>query len=603
MSACEGLHCVTNSVGAADSLFASLVRTILAAQCAIYSDHDKFPKNYAKSPTFDGDALNFDFIIVGSGAGGSVVAGRLSENPNYKVLLIEAGGNPPLESDVDYLYSSYATRACLSNSGLCPISRGKMLGGTTSMNGMYYSRGDRDNYNKWAANGCVGWDYDSVLKYFKKSEHNLHEPFLQGNSSQYHSGSGPMQVSFLGNVTSAYQLFIDAAIERGVPINEDPNGANELGITSLQFMAANGRRESSATAFINPVQNRSNLFVMKESYVTKILIDPANTATGVNIDYNGKSYTATASKEVILSAGVIESPKLLMLSGVGPAEELNAHNIPVKQNLPVGKNLQDHVCVLVFTQADGVADEASATDALDYTYQLAIHKRGPYANQLGIASFLNTEPTVQYPNHENIYITFAKNTSDLAGFIHVVSLNASAFQAVFDANIEHDILATFIFYLQPESHGTIKLNGTNPYNHPIIDPNYFDKQNDLINFAKAVKDQHAYSQTKAFQKYGAKPVRIPLLACDSKYEYNTDDYWQCYIQQLAAAGYHHVGTCKMGAANDATAVVDPELRVKGIDRLRIVDSSVFPSITTGHTTAPTVMIAEKAADHIKKTWG
>ncbi|XP_055306499.1 glucose dehydrogenase [FAD, quinone]-like [Sitodiplosis mosellana] len=612
MSSCTGAQCTTNSLGSADSMFASLVSTILAAQCALYSA-DKFPENYANSSTFSADNLQFDFIVVGSGAGGSVVASRLSENPDHKVLLIEAGGDPPFESEapglygslvhspVDYLYSSYATRGCLSNGGLCQISRGKMLGGTTSLNGLYYSRGNRDNYDTWAANGCDGWDYDSVLPYFKKSEHNLWKPFLEGDSAQYHNGSGPMKVSFLGNVTSATQLFIDAAVEKNVNVNLDPNGATQTGIASFQFMGANGRRESTVTAFINPVQNRTNLFVLKNSYVTKVLIDGTNTATGVEFDFDGDSYTAYASKEVILSAGVIESPKLLMLSGVGPADQLEALDITVKKDLPVGENLQDHVTVLIFAQADGVV-ETSPTDSLDYTYQWAIHNSGPYAEPLALASFLNTDPTAAYPNHENIYFTFAKDTTDLAALLQVLSLNATAFKAVLDANVEHDILGTFIYYSQPKSRGTLKLNGTNPYNYPIIDPNYFANETDLINFVKATKEQNSYSETQAFQKYNATPVRIPLEACDSDYTYDTDDYWKCYLHQLTSAGMHHVGTCRMGAENDPTAVVDTELRVKGINHLRVVDSSVIPYITTGHITAPTVMIAEKAADLIKETW-
>lgn len=437
-----------------------------------------------------------------------------------------------------------------------------MLGGTTSMNGCYYSRGNKKNYDTWAANGCDGWSYDEVLPYFKKSENNMYEPFLQNGSAQYHGNSGPMKVSYLGDITPSTQLFVDAAREKNISFNPDPNGASEYGIAKLQFMAFDGRRQSTATAFINPKQGQPNLKIWTDATVTKILInDTTSAAYGVKVNFNNQTYTAYASKEVILSAGVIEvskieifstftcilswlfyisflsqSPKLLMLSGVGPKAQLEALNITNKKDLPVGENLQDHVTVLLFAKATGVVN-TTIYDGLDYIYQWAIHNSGPYPNPLALASFISTDPADKYPNHENIYFTFAKGTTDLAALIQVLSLNPASFAEVFEANEDYDILGTFIYLLQPKSRGTIKLNGTNPYTPPIIDPNYFESDVDLTNCAKAAKEQNSYSNTEAFKKYNATPVQLSLPECGN-YTYGELNYWKCYCIEMSSAGMH-----------------------------------------------------------------
>ncbi|XP_055307901.1 glucose dehydrogenase [FAD, quinone]-like [Sitodiplosis mosellana] len=610
---CWSNACAAESVGTTNQLFVSLVNTILAAQCAI-SPPGMWPEDYGKI-AIKKKSREFDFIVVGSGAGGSVVASRLSENPNWSVLLIEAGGDPPIESEfqplwtsmintkVDWRFDTYASRACQSSGGLCPASRGKMLGGSTSMNGMIYSRGNRMDYDGWAEAGNIGWDYDSALEYFKKSEGNLWQPFLSGRERRYHNGSGPLKVSFLSNITSPYQLFVDAAAEKNVSLIQDINAEDTIGLVLTQFMAANGRRQSTAKAFLNPVKDRKNLFVMKHSYVTSVLIDKSNRAYGVKLSYKGKPWKAYAKKEVILSAGSFMSPQLLMRSGVGPKNDLENLKIRVKSDLPVGKNLIDQALTLLFFKGDNILPATSPTDSLDAIYNVAVHNSGAYVSSFKLAAFLNTENGAKYPNYETVYNIFPRNsTSEINSLVDLLGIDRNTAQPVYEMNKNHDILLIDLFLLQPKSTGTVRLNGTSAYNRPIIDVNYFEDDSDLETLAAATKEQSSYASTKAFRSKNAELIRIPLPNCDGKFEYGSIDYWKCYIQVISSGSAHHVGSCKMGPTTDTTSVVDPELRVHGINGLRVIDGSVMPYITSGHPTAPIVMIAEKGSDFIKKQY-
>lgn len=449
-----------------------------------------------------------------------------------------------------------------------------MLGGTTSMNGLYYSRGNKNNYDEWAIKyGNPGWSYDDVLPYFKKSEGNLYQPFTMGDEAIYHNATGPMAVTFLMNITEQYQLFIDAVTQSGVPYNMDHNGASELGIGPIQFMASNDRRRASTIkAFINPIMNRPNLFVMKNGFATKILTNN-NAATGVEIDYNqGTQYTAFAAKEVIVPAGVIGSPQLLMNSGIGPKDQLSKFNVKLVKDLPVGQSLQDHVNTFIFFTAENVTDP-QPTDGLEAIFNLAAHNSGPYVQTLAIASFQNTTQGAQYPNYEAIYFVLGKGTGDLLALISLLGLNQATLQPVLDINAKTDILGVFFYLLQPESRGCMVLNSTSPFVQPAIYPNYFNKSIDLDNAVKAIKEQALLANTKAFQSKSAKLFQIPLKQCD-QYKYQSDDYWKCYVKIISASGMHHVGTNRMGPKNNPKSVVDSTLKVLGIDKLRVIDSSM-----------------------------
>lgn len=441
------------------------------------------------------------------------------------------------------------------------------------MNGLYYSRGNKDNYNTWATTyGNTGWSYNDVLPYFKKSEANLYQPFTTGNSTTYHNATGPMKVEFMTNVTEQYQIFIDAAVQSGVTYNADFNGADEMGVGPFQFMAADGRRQSTIKAFINPVMNRTNLFVMKNAFATKILFKN-KTATGVQIDYNeGTNFTAYASKEVIISAGVVGSPQLLMNSGIGPKDQLKKFNVKLVKDLPVGQGLQDHLNTFIFFTADNVTNP-QPTDGLEAIYKMAVDNSGPYVDALAVASFQNTTKGGKYPNYEAIYFVLGKGTSDLLALSTLLGFNQAVLQPVLDVNANTDILGVFFYLIQPESRGSMILNSTSPYVQPAIYPNYFDKQVDLDNAVNAIKQQALLANTKAFQGKNATLYQIPLKDCD-KYTYQSDAYWQCYVKIISASGMHHCCTNHMGPATYNGTVVDSNLRVVGIDRLRVIDSSV-----------------------------
>lgn len=473
----------------------------------------------------------------------------------------------------DWSYTASSTQGCGSADGVCRICRGKMLGGTTSLNGLYYSRGSKYNYDAWEKDvGNSSWSYDAVLPYFLKSESNQYAEFLRGSGAKYHSATGPMKVSFLQNTTSSFQIFIDAAKENKVPSNPDFNAATEMGVGAFQFMAANGRRESTATAFLNPVKHRPNLYVMKNALATKIIINDKKVATGVEISINGTTYKATATKEIISSAGVIESPKLLLNSGIGPSADLKKLGIDVKQNLPVGENLFDHINTFIFFKAKNVTPVSRPTDAFDSIYNMAIHNTGSFVQTQAVASFQSTTGA-KVANYEAIYFTFAKGSSDVGSLLALLGLGNETFQSVFEANKEHDILCVFFYYLLPLTRGTLKLKSKSPLDKPIIDMNYFDVEADRVNTVNAIKQQATLENTPTFKKHSAELINLNLKKCDS-HKYRSDAYWKCYLGIVSASGMHQAGSCKMGPASSPKSVVDDQLRVIGIKNLRVIDSSM-----------------------------
>lgn len=352
-----------------------------------------------------------------------------------------------ISTNVDWRFRTFSSRACKVGGGVCSASRGKMLGGTSSLNGMIYSRGNRENYDSWANAGNIGWDYESVLPYFKKSEGNQYQPFLSGREGNYHNGFGPLKVNFLANITSQYQIVIDAAAEQNILLIQDINADETIGILNTELMADNGRRQSAAKAYLNPVKDRRNLFVMKHSFVNK--------AYGVKLSHKGKSWKVYASKEVILSAGTFMSPQILMRSGVRPKTELQNHNIFVKKELPVGKHLLDQPSTYLFFKANDIFPPISPTDSLDNIYNLAFHNSGALVSLSILASFLNTENGAIYPNYETLYFTFPKNSPDFKSFVPVGGFDQSALPEVYEINKNHDIVAMIVILLQPKSSGTV----------------------------------------------------------------------------------------------------------------------------------------------------
>lgn len=474
-------------------------------------------------------------------------------------------------TEYDWKYRQYSSRACLNTGGVSQVCSGKMLGGSTSINAMLYSRGSKSFYDDWAIKyKNPGWSYDDVLPYFKKSEQMLDTSV----DPKYHGFSGPMKVSRIPNFRPRNKMFVDAALELNITMNDDFNGANEIGIGGMHIMAADGRRSSSVASFINPVKDRPNLFVMKHATVTKILINEAKVAYGVKMSYKGESeWIALATKEVIVSAGVLGSPKLLLLSGIGPIQQLTELNIPVKQNLPVGENLMDHLNTFLFFKAKNVTEKEDKNAKLEEVFQLAVYNSGPLTKKLSLAAFLNTKPNQTVPNYETLNRVLSEGTNGLLEKLQLLGFNKTALKPLRDINKNYDVLRMLFYMLTPESLGTVKLRSSNPFDELLVDNNYLATQKDLNMTVDALERQILFANTSAFRAKSAELIRIPMPPCDD-FEYPSRAYWECYVRIVSAPGLHQCCTNRMGPASDSNTVVDSQLREHGIHHLRVMDASV-----------------------------
>lgn len=466
--------------------------------------------------------------------------------------------------------------------------------------------GNREDYDNWHRLGNPTWDFDSVLEYFKKSEGNLNETIVGYQNGKYHSDQGGLPVSNFIDVDNKHMhIFMEAAKETGYRQIDDFNADETLGFTFLQGTVKDGQRVTTAKAFLIPAKNRKNLHIIKHAHVTKIIVNELNVATGVEFTYqNEHKMQANAKKEVILSAGSILSPQLLMLSGIGPREHLEDLGIPVIKHLSVGKNLQDHVIAPVIFQFDKFSAESeSIIDTLDDIYNYAIHRKGSLAGvgSVKFGGLINSENHTGIPDIEVQCFDFKRNSLILEKVFRLLNYNENVVQSVLKANSEGEINDVYVQLLRPESTGEILLRSTNPNDPPRIIPNYFGNDEDKKTLVRGIQFVTELLKTKSFKEHKAELVRIPFEDCD-KFEYRSNDYWECYLSHVATTVYHPIGTCKMGPDTDRDAVVDSELKVKGIKGLRVIDASIMPKITSSNTNAATIMIAEKGADFIKSTW-
>ncbi|XP_014475860.1 PREDICTED: glucose dehydrogenase [FAD, quinone]-like [Dinoponera quadriceps] len=571
----------------------------------------------------------YDYVIVGGGSAGAVLANRLSEDKNYTVLLLEAGLDEVVVSDMPLTYTliqrsfmnwEYKTEPssnyCLAmKNHQCRIPQGKVLGGSSTLNAMIYSRGNKRDYDFWASLGNTGWDYKSVLPYFKLSEDARAEDL---HDSPYHQRGGYLTVEHFKYTSPDIDYIVRSGEELGYPIR-DINGENQTGFTYSHGTVRNGLRCSTAKAFIRPASKRKNLHVSLDSLVEKILVKEVgatNVAEGVRFRRDACHHVVHAKREVIISAGAIQSPKLLMLSGIGPRDYLEEMKIPVVHHAPgVGQNLQDHVASEVIYTIDLPPDipepkkftvrlfESVTLEALEDM----IHDNPSPLHTTTIGTgmaFINTKYADKTFDYPDIQLLFSSSSHAYkSGIIssRPEDTNPDIMNDFYKNILKHQTVEIHSILLRPRSRGLVKLNTTDPTGNPEIYPNYFIDPHDLRVMIEGMKFADKMSRTHVMQKLNTRPNPNLISGC-SQHDSSSDEYLACYVRHLTGTIYHPVGTCKMGPVNDSQAVVDARLRVYGIARLRVVDGSIMPYIVSGNTNAPVIMIAEKAADMIKEDW-
>lgn len=565
----------------------------------------------------------YDFIIVGAGPAGCVLANRLSENPNWRVYLIEAGGvetvmhqMPLLAPFLQATHSNWGYKSVPQKNACygmpnneCALPRGKILGGTSSINFMIYNRGNRRDFDRWAEFGNEGWSYNEVLPYFLKSE-NAHLAGLE--NSPYHNHSGPLSVEDVRYRTEFAKAYVLAAQEAG-HVKTDYNGESQLGVSYVQANTLKGRRHSAYRAYIEPIRSqRKNLHIVTLARVTKVLIDPeTKQAYGVRLLYRNTLYTIKASKEVILSAGAFNSPQLLMLSGIGPRDNLQDIGVPIIKELPVGKRMYDHMCHFgptFVTNTTGQTTFTTYSQFANITNFLAGDSATEASSIGGVESLTfvklpqSTEPA-DMPDVEFISVAGSLASDEGTALAKGANFRPDIYTKVYKplADARQDHFSFLIMQFHPKSVGRLWLHSRNPLEWPRINPKFFENSEDVEFILQGIKEAIRITEMPAMKKLGTRLHSIPLPDCET-HEFGSDDYWRCSIRVLSYTLHHQVATCRMGPETDPTTVVNAKLQVHGIGRLRVADTGIIPFPPTCHTNAASYMIGEKAADMIREMW-
>nr|WP_298688871.1 choline dehydrogenase [uncultured Dongia sp.] len=528
----------------------------------------------------------YDFIVVGAGSAGCVLANRLSEDGRFSVAVLEAGPrdrNPWIHLPIGYGKTMWDPSVNWQfytepESGMADRKiywpRGRVLGGSSSINGLIVIRGQAEDYDRWQKQGNPGWGWRDVLPYFRKLENN---PAFADD--QLHGSHGPLHISSIPKTDRIIESVIAAAERCGVPRTADFNGTTQEGVGYYQLSTHNGWRASAAVAYLRPARKRPNLTILTGARTTRILFEKKR-AIGVDYQQGGRSHSLRARRGVVLSAGALQSPQLLMLSGIGPAAHLRDHDIPLVHDLPgVGQNLQDHLQIRLYYRCNQPITTNDALNSLSGRVKMGLewllHRSGPLAigiNQGGLFTRVLPESTTP-----DIQFHIATLSADMAG------------------GKVHDFpgMTLSVCQLRPESTGTITLASADPLQPPRIVANYLSTENDRRCMVAAVKFARRLANTQPLSDLIAAEVAPGA-------EHTTDDSLLAFVRKNGGTIFHPAGTCRMGPAHDERSVVDPRLHVNGVDNLWVVDCSIMPTLVSGNTNIPTIMIAEKAAALIQE---